>query len=66
MIHIVIENQKLISKNTFQATTLLVEENSRNFQGQAQKFKGFSRTFPKIQGPFKTVRTLIGKMLFSQ
>ena len=66
MIHIVMENQKSISKNTFQATTLLVEENSRNFQGQAQKFKDFSRTFRKIQGLFKTVRTLIGKMLFSQ
>ena len=31
---------------------------SRTFQGLAQKFKDFSRTSPKIQGLFKTVRTL--------
>ena len=40
----VLDNQKA-SKNSFQATTFKVEENSR--------------TSPKIQGPFKTVRTLI-------
>ena len=38
--------------------TFKVEENSRTFQGLAQKFKDFSRTSPKIQGLFKTVRTL--------
>ena len=32
--------------------------NSETFQGLAQKFKDFSRTSPKIQGLFKTVRTL--------
>ena len=31
------------SKNSFQATTFKVEENSRTFQGLAQKFKDFSR-----------------------
>ena len=31
------------SKNTFQATTFKFEENSRTFQGLAQKFKDFSR-----------------------
>ena len=34
------------------------EENSRAFQGLAQKFKDFSSTSLKIQGNFKTVRTL--------
>ena len=29
-------------KTTFQATTFKVEENSRTFQGLAQKFKDFS------------------------
>ena len=57
MIYIVLENQKA-SKNSFEATTFKVEENSRTFQGLAQKFKDFSRTSPKIQGLFKTVRTL--------
>ena len=47
---------------------LKVEENSRTFQGLTQKFKDlsrkkmefkdFSRTPTKIQGLFKTVRTL--------
>ena len=31
------------TKNTFQATTFNVEENSSTFQGLAQKFKDFSR-----------------------
>ena len=30
-------------KNTFQATSFKVEENSRTFEGLAQKFKDFSR-----------------------
>ena len=30
----------------------------KKIQGLAQKFKDFSRTFSKIQGLFKTVRTL--------
>ena len=37
------------SKNTFQATTLKFEENSRTFQGLAQKFKDFSRTSLKFK-----------------
>ena len=45
-------------KNTFQATTFNVEENSRTFQGLVQKFKNFPRTSPKIQGLVKTVRAL--------
>ena len=36
----VLDNQKA-SKHTFQATTFKVEENSRTFQGLAQKFKDF-------------------------
>ena len=36
-------------KNTFQAITLNVEQNSRTFQGLAQKFKDFSRTPPKFK-----------------
>ena len=38
----VFDNQKA-SKNTFQATPFKVEENSRTFQGLAQKFKDLSR-----------------------
>ena len=38
----VLDNQKA-SKNSFQATTFKVEENSRTFQGLAQNFKDFSR-----------------------
>ena len=59
----VLDKQKA-SKNTFQATKFKVEENSRTFQGLAQKFndflakmefKDFSWTCPKIQGLFKIV-----------
>ena len=50
------DNQKA-TKNSFQATTFKVEENSSSFQGLAQKFKDFSRK-KGIQGLFKTVRTL--------
>ena len=39
-------------KNTFQATSFEVEENSRTFEGLAQKFKDFSRK-NEIQGIFK-------------
>ena len=49
----ILDNQKAF-KTTFHATTFKVEENSR----LAQKLKDFSRTTPKIQGFFKTVRTL--------
>ena len=66
-IYSVLDNQKA-SKNTFQATfTFKVEENSGTFQGLAKKFKdfsgkmefkNFSRTSPKIQELFKTLRTL--------
>ena len=58
MIHILSWTTKKHQKNSFQATTFKVEENSRTFQGLAQKFKDFSRTSPKIQGLFKTVPTL--------
>ena len=46
-----LDNQKAL-KNTFQATKFKVEENSRTFQGLAQKFKDFS---PKILGLLRTV-----------
>ena len=42
----------------FEATTFKVEENSRTFKGKME-FKDFSRTSPKIQGLFKTVRALV-------
>ena len=47
----VLDNQKA-SKNSFQATTFKVEENSRTFQGLAQNFKDFPRK-NGIQGLFK-------------
>ena len=50
------DNQKAL-QNTFQTTKFKVEENSRTFQGLAQKFKDFSRK-NGIHGLFKTVRTL--------
>jgi len=43
----ILENQKAV-KNTFQATTFKVEENSRTFQGKVE-FKDISRTLTKIQ-----------------
>ena len=47
MIYILyLENQKA-SKNTFQATTFKLEENSRTFQRLAQNFKDFSRMSPE-------------------
>ena len=42
MIYIVSNNQKAL-KISFQAITFKVEENSRTFQGLAQKLKDFSR-----------------------
>ena len=51
MIYIVLDNQKA-SKNSFQATTFKVEENSRTFEELAQKSKDFSRK-NGIQGFFK-------------
>ena len=51
LMYSVLDNQKA-SKNSFQATTFKVEENSRTFQGLAQKFKDFSRK-NGIQGLFK-------------
>ena len=47
----VLDDQKA-SENSFQATTFKVEENSRTFQGLAQKFKDLSRK-NGIQGLFK-------------
>ena len=44
-------------KNSFQATTFKVEENSRTFQGLAQTFKDFSRK-NGIQGLFKNFSRL--------
>ena len=50
-IYSVLDNQKA-SKNTFQATTFKVEENSGTFQGLAKKFKDLSGK-NGIQGLFK-------------
>ena len=47
----ILDNQKA-SKNSFQSTTFKDEENSRTFQGLAQKFKDLSRK-NGIQGIFK-------------
>ena len=47
----VLNKQKAL-KNTFQATTFKVEENSRTFQGLAQKFSDFSSK-NGIQGLFQ-------------
>ena len=63
------EYQSLCKAICFEATTFKVEENSKTFQGLTVyrhsgtfqgkiEFKDFSRTPPKIQGLFKTVRTL--------
>ena len=59
MIYILSWTTKKEQKNSFQTTTFKVEENSRTFQGLAQKFKALSRTSPKIQGLLKTVRALL-------
>ena len=40
-----------------------LHRNSRTFQGKME-FKDFSRTPPKIQGLFKTVRTLNNEIFF--
>ena len=58
MIYIVLGNQKA-EKNSLQATTFKVEENSRTFQVLAQKFKDSWRTSHKFQGLFKTVWALL-------
>ena len=58
MIYILSSTTRKALKNTFQATTFKVQENSRTFQGLAQTFKDFSRASPKIQGLFKTVSAL--------
>ena len=52
MIYIIPWTTKKHLKNTFQATSFKVEENSRTFEGLAQKFKDFSRK-NEIQGIFK-------------
>ena len=67
MIFILSSTTRKALKNTFQATTFKVEENQglfkdlhrnlRTLQGKME-FKDFSRTSPKIQGLFKTVRTM--------
>ena len=43
MIYILSSTTRKAFKNTFQATTFKVQENSRTFQGLAQTFKDFSR-----------------------
>ena len=43
MIHILSRTTKKQQKNTFQASTFKVKENSRTSQGFAKKFKDFSR-----------------------
>ena len=56
---------QIVEKCTFPVyfnKTLRVEENSRTFQGLAQKFKDFSRK-NGIQGLFKTVRVLLELVL---
>ena len=40
-----------------------LHRNLRTFQGKME-FKDFSRTSPKIQGLFKTVRTLTMQLVF--
>ena len=57
MIYILSLTTRKALKNTFQATTFKVEENSRTFQGLAQKFNDFSRK-NGIQELFKTLQTL--------
>ena len=52
MFYILSSTTKKHKKNSFQATTFKVEENSRTFQGLAQKFMEFSRK-NGIQGLFK-------------
>ena len=52
MIYILSWTTKKHLKNTFQATSFKVEENSRTFEGLAQKFKDFSRK-NEIQGLLK-------------
>ena len=54
MISIPFLNKQKALKNTFQATTFKVEENSRTFHGLAQKFRDFSNK-NGIQGLFKTM-----------
>ena len=46
MFYILSWTTKKHKKNSFQATTFKIEENSRTFQGLPLKFKGFSRTSP--------------------
>ena len=52
MIHILSWTTKHHQKTIFHATKFKVEENSRTFQGLAQKFKDFLRK-NGIQGLFK-------------
>ena len=54
LIYLLSETTKKHKKNSFQATTFKVEENSRTFQGLTQKFKDLSRK-NGIQGLFKDV-----------
>ena len=52
LIYILSWRTKKHKKNSFQATTFKVEENSRTFQGLVQKFTDLSRK-NGIQGLFK-------------
>ena len=53
MIHILSWTTKHHQKTIFYATKFKVEENSRTFQGLAQKFKDFLRTFQGLPLKFK-------------
>ena len=58
MIYIVLDNQKALKKKKTQLTIL--PSKLKKIQGLPAKmeFKDFSRTSPKIQGLFKTERTV--------
>ena len=56
MIFILSSTTKKHQKNSFQATSFKVDENSRTFQGLAQKLKDFSRK-NRIQGLPRKSRT---------
>ena len=60
------ENQKAFEKTFSRPPHSKSKKIQGIFKDKHKKFKDFSRTFPKIHGLFKTVRTVIGKMSFSQ
>ena len=64
MIYILLGQPKSIKKNSFQATTFKVEENSRTFQGKME-FKDFSRTFQDCKPCNHSLR-FTGKLTFGR